>query len=181
MLNDGLLSSIKQDWETPQTDYDVWNKKYNFTFDPCCTLDNCKCPDGLFYDLGQDGLTEPWRGRVFMNNPYNESKLWIPKAIAEVERSNVDFVVGLLPARTDTLIFHTYIWDRTTKKPLNGVTIDFLPGRLKFGSDQYWAWIWEQKFLKNAKGKTRKNPLYKKYGKKSGSPFPSMLVHWTNK
>ena len=169
MLNDGLLSSIKQDWETPQDDFDNWNKEYDFTFDPCCTLDNCKCPDGLFYDLGQDGLTEPWHGRVFMNPPYKESKLWIPKAVAETKRPSVEFVVGLLPARTDTKLFHRYIWDRKQRQCKLGVTIDFLKGRLKFGSDQYWAWILEQE------------SLTKKYGKKSGSPFPSMLVCWISK
>lgn len=181
MLNDGLLSSTKQDWETPQADYDIWNKEYDFTFDPCCTLDNCKCPDGLFYDLGQDGLTEPWHGRVFMNPPYNESKLWVPKAIAETKRPEVEFVIGLLPARTDTRLFHDYIWDRKRCEYRRGVGVDFLKGRLVFGSDRYWAWVWEQEFLKNAKGKKRKNALYKKYGKKSPSPFPSMLVCCTNK
>ncbi len=181
MLNDGLLSSVKQDWETPQADYDMWNKKYNFTFDPCCTLDNCKCPDGLFYDLGQDGLTEPWRGRVFMNPPYNKSKLWVAKAYNEMQRLAVEFVIGLLPARTDTALFHKYIWDREQYRCRPGVTIDFLEGRLKFGSYDYWFWVWEQEFLTNAKGEKRKNPLYKKLGKKSGSPFPSMLVCWTNK
>lgn len=181
MLNEGLLSSVKQDWETPQADYDTWNKEYDFTFDPCCTLDNCKCPDGLFYDLGQDGLTEPWRGRVFMNPPYKESKLWIPKAAAESKRREVEFIIGLLPARTDTKIFHSHIWDRKTCEYYRGVGIEYLKGRLTFGSDQYWAWIWEQEFLTNAKGEKRKNSLYKKYGKKSGSPFPSMLVCWTNK
>lgn len=182
MLNDGLLSSVKQDWETPQDDFNKWNKEYDFTFDPCCTLDNCKCPDGLFYDLGQDGLTESWRGRVFMNPPYNESKLWIPKAYNEAQRLAVEFVIGLLPARTDTVLFHKYIWDHKQCQCRPGVAgIKFLKGRLIFGSDQYWAWVWEQEFLINAKGKKRKNSLYKKYGKKSGSPFPSMLVHWTKK
>jgi len=181
MLNSGLLSSIKQDWETPQDDYDTWNKKYDFTFDPCCTLDNCKCPDGLFYDLEQDGLKEPWRGRVFMNPPYIEAKLWIPKAVTEAQRPGVEFVVGLLPARSDTVVFHKYIWDRKRGQFREGVEVDFLPGRLRFGSDHYWQSIWDAEYVLDAKGKKKENPLYMQYGKKPGSPFPSMLVHWTNK
>ena len=178
MLNDGLLSSVKQDWETPQDDYDEWDLEYDFTFDPCCTLDNCKCPNGIFYDLDQNGLVETWRGRVFMNPPYNENNFWIPKAVKEARRTEVEFVVGLLPARTDIALFHKYIWDIKTRTFRTGVAVDFLKGRLKFGSDLYWAWVWKQEFLTDAKGKTRKNPLYKKYGRKNGSPFPSMLVKW---
>ena len=178
MLNDGLLSSVKQDWETPQDDFDKWNKKYNFTFDPCCTLDNCKCPDGLFHDLDQDGLTEPWRGRVFMNPPYSASKLWVPKAYHEARRPGVKFVIGLLPARTDTEVFHKYIWHQPYAVARVGVTLDLLKGRLIFGSDKYWATLWEQEFLINDKGEERKNPLYKKYGKRNPAPFPSMLVKW---
>ncbi len=179
MLNDGLLSSISQDWETPQDRFDEWNKIYKFTLDPCCTLDSCKCPTGMLEDLGQDGLAEPWAGRVFMNPPYVDLKLWIPKAVDEAKhRSAVKFVVGLIPARTDTLMFHKYIWDATLGQVYPGVTLDFLEGRLIFGSDKYWAALWEQEILIDDKGKKRPNPLYKKYGKKNGAPFPSMLVKW---
>lgn len=181
MLNEGLLSSIKQDWETPQTDFNTWNSSYDFTLDPCCTLDNCKCPDGMYYDLGQDGLTEPWTGRVFMNPPYLDAKLWVPKAHAEAQRAAVEFVVGLLPARTDTVLFHKYIWDRDNCQCRPGAAVDFLPGRLKFGSDQYWESIWNSEFILDAKGNIKENPLYMEYGKKQPSPFPSMLVCWTSK
>ncbi len=179
MLNDGLLSSIKQDWATPQDAYDDWDLEYGFTFDPCCTLDNCKTVAGLFDDLGQDGLIEPWAGRVFMNPPYNDLKLWVEKAVLEARHNDaVEFVVGLIPARTDTIAFHKYIWDRRARASYLCVTVDFLPGRLVFGSDQYWAKIWEQEFLINDKGEQRANPLYKKYGTKNSAPFPSMLVKW---
>ena len=179
MLNDGLLSSVKQDWETPQADFDSWDLEYDFTLDPCCSLDNCKCPNGIFYDLNQDGLIEPWTGRVFMNPPYNETKLWVPKAVEEAKRPEVEFVAGLLPARTDTAVYHRYIWDREKHDFRPGVAVDFIKGRLTFGSDRYWAWVWEQEFLTDAKGNEKKNALYKKYGRKHGSPFPSMLVLWT--
>lgn len=177
MLNDGLLSSIKQDWETPQADYDEWDLTYDFTFDPCCTIASCKCPRGIFHDLGQDGLTTPWEGRVFMNNPYSENKLWISKAYSEA-RKNAEFVVGLLPARTDTEMFHGYIWNREKGAPREGVTVDFLKGRLVFGSDQYWESIWNSEYITDAKGVKKENPLYMHYGKKNSSPFPSMLVKW---
>jgi len=181
MLNSGLLSSIKQDWETPQTDFNKWNKEYDFTLDPCCTLDNCKCPQGFYYDLGQDGLIEPWHGRVFMNPPHNKSKLWVAKAVSEIKKQNVEFVIGLLPARTDTGLFHTYIWDRKKGTCRPGVIIDFLKGRLIFGSNQYWASLWDSPYILDANGKEKPNPLFMEYGKKQAAPFPSMLICWTNK
>lgn len=181
MLNDGLLSSVKQDWETPQDDFNIWNKQYNFTLDPCCTSDNCKCPDGIYHDLGEDGLALPWSGRVFMNPPYSDQKLWIPKAVAESKRPAVEFVIGLLPSRTDTALFHKYIWDRETCESYPGVGIEFLPGRLKFGSDQYWETVWTTEYIADALGNKKENPLYMEYGKKNSSPFPSMLICWTNK
>lgn len=182
MLNDGVMSSTKQDWETPQEAFDEWNKLYNFTFDPCCTLDSCKTVAGIFDDLGQDGLDLPWAGRVFMNPPYSDIKKWVPKAVDEAKyRPEVEFVVGLLPARTDTEIFHKHIWDKDRRATRPGVTMDLLPGRLVFGSDEYWASVWAQEFLYDAKGVKRENPLYEKIGKKNGAPFPSMLIKWEYK
>lgn len=179
MINPGLLSSLSQDWETPREEFAAWNKIYDFTFDPCCDLDSCKCPEGIFYDLGQDGLVEPWRGRVFMNPPYNALRAWVEKAAHEARHNNaVEFVVGLLPARTDTRAFHNHIWDHDLGVPRPGVKIDFLPGRLAFGSDKYWSSVWEAEYIKNSKGQRVKNSLYKKYGKKNPAPFPSMLITW---
>jgi len=141
--------------------------------DPCCTTKNCKCPDGIYWDLGENGLALPWAGRVFMNPPYNEQKLWVPKAVAEAQRPEVEFVVGLLPARTDTELFHSYIWDRRYNTPYTGVTIEFIKGRLTFGSDRYWRSVWETETING-----KPNSLYKQHGKKNTAPFPSMLVKW---
>jgi site-specific DNA-methyltransferase (adenine-specific) len=73
-------------------------------------------------------------------------------------------IVMLLPARTDTKYFHDYIYNKA------GVEIRFIKGRLIFGSEEYWKWVWEQEFIDN-----KKNTLYKKYGRKNSAPFPSMV------
>lgn len=65
---------------------------------------------------------------------------WIAKG------AEARYGVMLLPARTDTRWFHTYIWDVGKNKPRPGVTVEFLPGRVKFK------------------------------GAKHSAPFPSMIV-----
>jgi len=181
------FTSINQQWATPQDFYDELDAEFFFTLDPCCTTDDCKCPEGFYHDLGVDGLSRNWSGRVFMNNPYGSSKLWTPKAAAEVLAGRCELVVGLQPARTDTELFHSYIWDREANRPRDGVEVRFLKGRLKFGSDTYWNWLWKQEYrvdyqtgkpLLNSRGQKVKNPLYLEFGTRTPAPFPSMVVIW---
>src|SRR5690606_15453380 len=77
------------------------------------------------FTIEDDGLKQDWsKDIVFMNPPYgNEQKLWIKKAYEESLKGAT--VVCLIPARTDTIAWHTYIF--------NKAEIRFLKGRLKFG------------------------------------------------
>ena len=106
----GLMSSNKQDWETPQEFYDKLNLEFNFNFDPC--------PKNPTFD----GLSIEWKERNFVNPPYKTSKLWIKKGYEEWKKGKL--VVFLIPARTDTKAFHEYIY--------NQAEIRFIRGRIKF-------------------------------------------------
>lgn len=123
---DALFSSNKQDWETPP--YIVkWLENYygiKFTLDPCATLENRKAPH--FITEEQDGLSLSWKGHVvFMNPPYGTViKHWIKKAHDEFKKGV--FVVGFIPARTDTRYWFDYIWNK------DNVAVFFLKGRVKF-------------------------------------------------
>lgn len=66
------------------------------------------------------GLHEPWNGRVWLNPPYgDETFLWIEK-MAKHRRG-----IALIFARTETIGFHAWIWDRAH-------AVFFFAGRLKF-------------------------------------------------
>jgi site-specific DNA-methyltransferase (adenine-specific) len=106
------MSSIKQDWTTPKLLYDDLNKEFHFDFDPC--------PINPQFD----GLKISWGNCNFVNPPYNKIKLWIEKGFNEFQSGKT--VVFLIPARTDTKWFHTYIYHKCTE-------IRFIKGRLKFG------------------------------------------------
>ena len=108
------------EWETPQSLFDELNDKYVFDLDPCATPDNAKCK--CFFTKKDNGLRRSWKGyRVFMNPPYSDISSWVKKACSE---QHATIIVALLPAWTDRLWFHEYVYDKTE--------ITFLQGRVKF-------------------------------------------------
>ncbi len=136
------------EWETPQELFDELQDEFGlFDLDVCATHENTKAltyftKEGEFLNASpsepvrfnkDDGLTGRWGQRLcWMNPPYGrEMPKWIAKAYEESRKGAT--VVCLLPARTDTMAFHTYIWNRRLHKPWPNVEVRFLKGRLKFG------------------------------------------------
>ena len=109
----GLMSSKKQDWETPKEFYKELDKEFSFDFDPC--------PINPKFDV----LKVDWNGNIFINPPYNNQKAFFEKGLKELEEGNAKILVFLVPARTDTKLFHDLIWKQSE--------IRFIKGRLKFG------------------------------------------------
>ena len=119
------FSSKSNEWTTPQHLFDELNQEFNFTLDPCATEENAKC--SKHFTIEDDGVSKDWANDVvFMNPPYGrEIKKWIKKAYEE--SLNGATVVCLIPARTDTMYWHDFIFDKADD-------IRFLKGRLKFGN-----------------------------------------------
>jgi phage N-6-adenine-methyltransferase len=148
-----LMSSGKDDWATPWDFYNRLCKEFHITLDVAANFENQKCgnyfgPDH-FSEGRRDALSVDWSrfaDSCWMNPPY--SKRLQPAFIrkAALERTRGVLTVALLPARTDTKVFHECIYDAASWQPREGVEIRLLPGRLKFG------------------------------GATSGAPFPSMVV-----
>jgi len=105
---------------TPPEFFEALNNLLKFTLDPCCLEETALCKK--FYTPEDNGLIQDWTGeRVFMNPPYGqELKHWIAKAYYSEA-----FTVALIPSRTDTKWFHSFIYGKHR--------IDFIRGRLKFG------------------------------------------------
>jgi len=144
-MNKVHFSSKSDSWSTPQDLFDNLNLQYNFTLDPCASDDNAKC--SKYYTKEQDGLAQSWANEVvFMNPPYGKGlKDWIQKAYVSARDDNAT-VVCLIPARTDTSYWHTFVWNDARDTWKKGVRGKFLKGRLKFG------------------------------GAKNSAPFPSAIV-----
>lgn len=150
-MDRALLSTGKDDWETPKDFYEKLDDEFHFTLDPCCTHESAKCE--RHYTKDDDGLSKDWSGEiVFCNPPYSKKgnqDAWVKKCYTESLKPNTT-VVALLPARTDTNRFHDCI--------LGKAEIRFIRGRLVFEVD----------------GK----PLIGKNGKPQPAPFPSMICIW---
>ncbi len=130
MINKAVLSTGKDDWETPPEFFDELNNEFHFTIDPCANEKNHKCE--RYYTVADNGLLQDWAGEVvFCNPPYSPKTktnpgqgAWIKKCYEEAQKPNTT-VVALIPARTDTKAFHQYIYHKAKE-------IRFLKGRLKF-------------------------------------------------
>lgn len=124
MITKGMLTSNRDNWETPQKLFDELNKEFNFTIDAAADAENHKCE--RYYTRKENGLEKSWKGeRVFLNPPYGrELPKWVKKAADEAKDKST-IIVMLIPARTDTQWFHDYIYKKAE--------IRFIKGRLKFG------------------------------------------------
>ena len=110
-------------WETPQKLFDELNSEFHFTLDVCALASNAKCTN--FYSPLEDGLKQDWTGTCWMNPPYGHSiGKWVQKAFKAAQDGAT--VVALLPARTDTRWWHSFV--------MKARDIRFLPGRLRFSN-----------------------------------------------
>jgi len=135
------FSTGKDDWETPDDLFNRYNATYRFVLDAAANSQNAKV--SRFYGPGgecEDALVVPWplhEGNIWLNPPYSRGlqARFVNKAWEEVKRGRemdlVGSVVCLLPARTDTRLFHDTI--------LAHGHVEFLRGRVKFKGAQQGA------------------------------------------
>lgn len=109
----------KEEWLTPP---EIIKALGEFDLDPCSpdpavrpwpTAKNHFCKK-------DDGLKQPWHGRVWCNPPYGrETWTWLSRLAQHGSG------IALVFARTETIGFHAQVWDKAH-------SIFFFKGRLKF-------------------------------------------------
>ena len=118
-----LMSSGKDDWQTPGKILDCVHELCAVIgLDPCAGRGTDIAVSNMTAD--EDGLSIAWekQGLVFVNPPYSQLKLWVPKCVEEARKGTE--VVLLIPARTDTIAFQLAMrWSNA---------VCFVAGRLKF-------------------------------------------------
>jgi hypothetical protein len=107
----------KEEWLTPPY---IINQLGEFDLDPCAPINRPWDTAKHHYTIEDDGLKQPWRGRVWLNPPYgNKTGEWMRKM---AEHSNG---IALTFARTDTEWFQKYVF-------MYGHAILFIKGRIQF-------------------------------------------------
>lgn len=92
----GTPMSRRGGWETPQLLFEELDREFGFTLDAAASPHNAKCP--TYFTEQDDGLTQPWIGRVWLNPPYGRQiGRWVEKCYASVM---AEVVVALLPVST---------------------------------------------------------------------------------
>jgi phage N-6-adenine-methyltransferase len=108
------------DYGTPPDLFAALHREFRFTLDVCAIRVLAKCE--RFFSPADDGLKQRWRGRCWMNPPYNRTRDWIRKAWEESQRGAL--VVSLIFARTNTNWWRDYV--------MRAQEVRFLPGKVRF-------------------------------------------------
>jgi hypothetical protein len=81
----------------------------DFDLDPCGAPDHATAREVWTPERVGDGLSMPWRGRVWLNPPYGRTMSDWMRALAIHGRGT-----ALVFARTETALFHEWVWPHAT-------------------------------------------------------------------
>lgn len=118
-----MFSSDSMEWRTPPEVFNKLNDEFHFTLDVASTDENALCEK--HYTEKENGLEQSWQGEtVWCNPPYGRQiSKWVKKAYTEWTEGDSTIVL-LIPSRTDTNYFHSYLYEKAELR--------FLKGRLHF-------------------------------------------------
>lgn len=109
---------LKDEWLTPPH---IIESLGDFDLDPCSPGDRRPWDTAAqHYDIHDNGLAQPWVGRVWLNPPYGrETGRWLARLAEHGDG------IALIFARTETAMFFSEVWEKAD-------ALLFLRGRLAF-------------------------------------------------
>lgn len=117
MMGHESPKAITDTWLTPPS---LIRALGEFDLDPCCPPNMPWTTAKIHYTKEHDGLTQPWRGRVWCNPPYSaEAVRWLRKL------ADHGHGTALIFARVETAWFFETVWNRAQ-------AILFMRGRVTF-------------------------------------------------
>jgi hypothetical protein len=112
-----MFANRNDRWLTP---LELINSLGTFDLDPCGAPGHPTAREVWTPEEVGDGLSMPWHGRVWLNPPYGRTMTDWMRALATHGEGT-----ALVFARTETQMFHDWVWPHAT-------AIAFLRGRLTF-------------------------------------------------
>lgn len=126
----GALDLVDDRGTDPEFFAKVSERFGGFTLDVAAAPHNAKCE--RFYTQQDDGLTQPWNGRIWCNPPYSGLGDWLAKAWAEWSSGRSELIVMLLPAnRTEQRWWQDHV-EPFRDRVGSPLKVEFLPGRMRF-------------------------------------------------
>jgi hypothetical protein len=128
--NAALFTSEKEEWYTPpeilESVLDVFDGEIDT--DPCSNShEKPNIPAKTLFTKDDDGLSQEWFGRTYMNPPYGDVlPQWIEKIVNEYQNGGVTEALVLVPNRSDTR------WYRM----IHDYPFCAIDGRLKFSGSK---------------------------------------------
>ena len=108
---------LKDEWLTPP---EIIKSLGEFDLDPCAPINRPWDMANSHYTIEDNGLVQPWFGRVWLNPPYGlEAAKWLDRL---ADHGNG---IALIFARTETRMFFDHVWGRAD-------AVLFIEGRLHF-------------------------------------------------
>jgi hypothetical protein len=105
------------EWLTPP---EIIKSLGDFDLDPCSPINRPWDTAKHHFTIEDDGLSKEWQGRIWMNPPYGSNTgKWLEKL------SNHGNGIALIFARTETEMFHKFVWNKAD-------ALLFFSGRLYF-------------------------------------------------
>lgn len=113
------------------------DERFGFTLDVAASSANAKCD--RFYTVEDDGLAQPWTGRVWCNPPYSQIRDWLEKAWREwlkgvrtADATSPELIVILLPANRPEQGWWQDHVEPHRDRPDSPLRTEFLRGRQRF-------------------------------------------------
>ena len=130
---DLMFATGNDNTSTPQDLFNYLNNIFNFDLDAAASNLNYKC--NQYFTEEDNALIQDWKKykSIFINPPYSTKlqDLFLKKAYEEYKLSDSLIIVMLLPSRTDTKRWHSYI--------MHSTEVWFVKGRIKFENNLYGA------------------------------------------
>ena len=122
-----LSQSDQNDWRTPRKFLDAAREVMGgIDLDPATSKEANETVDAtLIYTEDDDGLQQPWKGRVWLNPPYGgNARLFIERLMREYEVGNVTAACTLVNSHPTETKWFQQLFDHA---------ICFVAGRIDFG------------------------------------------------